>query len=225
MLGNMVLSKMNLESIKSQKNNMLLITILFISLVIVVLIWNTESLKSEKTVKTDATYSYESGLVKDNIVYQQLFSPCNSELKKIAIQISKMEAGEGGKLGFSIFDNNNNCIFNSENLLSEIPDKQYYEIDVNLKLSTNEQYYYQISAKECSGKGIRVRFGDIKNINLTEQSGINYSNEFFSQYSSFAKYIYLEEPDYIIKAMYCSWIVTLGLICYTIMKLFSKHEV
>jgi len=136
---------------------------------------------------------YDSGYIKDNIIYSQSFIPKENYIKSISIQMNRdntFEKGLEGNTTFTLSDEFGNTIQQVVEPTSNITNKNYFEFVLNSQVIKGNKYVYSIMVEGCESEGPTVRFGEYTDIGLTENQILYYAGNEFPQYSTVAIYRY-----------------------------------
>lgn len=205
-----------------------IIGIVLISFLAMLCVWPLGFVKETESFRSEAGYYYDSGFIKDDKTYTQEFVSRYSYIEKIGIQLSRkntFQHGAEGDITFSLYDVDNTLLRTISAPISEIESEDYHEFTVKSKVLKGETYHYKIEIKNCESEGPTIKFWETNNVGLIENKVVHYAGTDFPQYATVSSYTYRTELGIDDVLLYYAWIVTIALLCYTIMKLFRNEEV
>lgn len=175
------------------KRKIIIITVIVISILGMLCIYPFGVIKKNSESIAKAAKYYDSGFIKDDIVYTQSFLPKENFITSISIQLNRdntFQKGHEGMVTFTLTDENDNIIFQTVEQTNNVKSKDYFEFSVNKKVNKGDIYFYTIKVEDCESEGPTVRFGEYTDIGLTENQILYYAGNEFPQYSTVAIYRY-----------------------------------
>ena len=178
------------------KKNLIRIGILIVTIGCMLSIWPLGVIMKETESKSKAALYYNSGPIKDAVVFKQTFIPKHNYIESISIQMNRdntFEKGHEGEVLFVLKDENEITLSKSVTDLNQVTNKDYYEFVTKTFVKKGKKHTYTIQVTECESEGPSVRFGDSMDIELEENQLLSYGGADFPEYSTVALYRYRGE--------------------------------
>lgn len=82
----------------------------------------------------------------------QSFRAEHKYLQRISIYMQNLEEDRSGNLLFSLYDSENNLVFNSSEELKDIPNYEWWDIKIGARLAKGGEYYYTIQTDKADSE-------------------------------------------------------------------------
>lgn len=167
--------------------------IFLLTVIALICVWPLKLINREMENKSKAAVYYDSSPINDKNVYRQDFIPEQEYIESISIQLNRdatMNLKNEGILILTLYNEKDEICARISEPVKNITDKDYYALMLNTRVSQNKSYYFTISVNECEGTGPTIKYGNIKDIGLNENSLIYFDGTEYPQFSTVCIYHY-----------------------------------
>ncbi len=169
------------------------IGIVLLTVIAMLGIWPGKLIKREVENKSNATTYYDTSPITENNCYRQNFIPEQEYIESISIQLNRestMNLKNEGILKIKLYNENDDICAETSEEVKKITNKDYYAFTLNTRVNPNRPYYFTILVSECEEAGPTIKYGNIKDIGLDENTSIYFDATDYPQFSTVCIYRY-----------------------------------
>ena len=179
-----------------KRNFILLLTAIILGVAVIffmIFFLQSNLIMRQTESKSKAANYIDSGHIKDDVVYEQVFSPEYPFLEGVSIQINRdstFQKGNEGEVTLSIMDDNENLIVDNKSFTKDITNKDYYRFDLDCSLEPGKEYSFVVQVTGCESEGPTIRYGIPYDIGLKENKTVRYAGSDLNEASTVCIYHY-----------------------------------
>ena len=169
------------------------IGIVLLTVIAMLGIWPGKLIKREVENKSNATTYYDTSPITENNCYRQNFIPKQKYIESISIQLNRdstMNLTNEGILTIRLYNENDEVCAETSEEVKKIVNKDYYALTLNTRVEPDRPYYFTISVRGCEGAGPTIKYGNISEIGLEENTSIYFDATDYPQFSTVCIYQY-----------------------------------
>lgn len=172
---------------------------------------------NEVIVTNGSAYDQKIDSIAFGYCVEQPFAPKKRGLSSISIYVNTTEcAVDKGKLRFSIWNQQDELIFNHDILLSELPQYGWYEVELGMSLSKDELYRLVLECLDSVDFGPQISFieADLGATPEEDMFTLSYAGKEIPNSALRVKYLYKEPVKWFVYIVY----IVFALIVFTWVK-------